>query len=199
MSDIIDVFKERRSIRAYEDRPIEDALVEKIVQEAYYSPNAGNKQLLRMVVCKDREINDYLGKLRHAVTNRFWWPERFPEGTDYRKITDEDLATDDTVNSFYDAPVVVYLFSPKEFEFAEADAYIMSNNLCLIARNYDVGSVIDSVATDYFVTERSRQILSDWKLGDDYSIRAHASLGYPKGGFPDPAPHDKYEPPLFVG
>ena len=199
MSDIIEVFKERRSIRAYEDTPIPDDLLAQIVEEAYYSPNAGNKQLLRMVVCKDREINDYLGKLRSVVTNRFWWPERFPEGTDYRVVSEEDLEADGVINSFYSSPVVVYLFSPKEFEFAEADSYIMSNNLCLIARNYDVGSVIDSVATDYFVTERSRQIMADWQIPEEYQIRSHASLGYPKGGFPQPAPHDKYTAPLFVG
>ena len=196
MSDIIDVFKARRSIRAYADTPIPDELLQQIIREAYYSPNAGNKQLLRMVVSKNREINDYLGKLRHLVTNRFWYPEKYPE--DYRVVDDADLDKDGNFNAFYDSPVVVYLFSPKEFEFAEADSYIMANNLCLIARNYDVASVIQSVAVDYFVTDRSRQILAAWQIPDTYQIRAHASLGYPKNGFPEAAPHDKYVPPLFV-
>ena len=198
MSDIIEVFKERRSIRAYAETPVPDDILRQIIDAAYYSPNAGNRQQLRMVVCRNREINTYLGKLRHIVTSRFWYPERFPEGTDYRVVSEEDLAAEDSAVAFYQSPVVAYLFCPKEFEFAEADAYIMSNNLCLIARNYGVGSVIQSVATDYFMTERSRRIMADWQIPDTYRIFSHASLGYPKDGFPAPAPHGKYQPPLYV-
>ena len=196
MSDIMEVFKDRRSIRSYADTPIPEDTLKEIIEGGYYSPNAGNRQYLRMVVCKNREINEYLGKLKRQVTEIFWYPEKFPEGTDHTAVKDEDL--EGVPNSFYDAPVVVYLFSLKTFEFAEADSYIMANNLGVIARNFDVGSVIISVATDYFVTERSRQILADWGIPDTYSIRSHATLGYPKDGFPQAAPHDKYLAPLYV-
>ena len=194
MSDIIQVFQDRRSIRAYDPKPIPDDLLHQIVTESYYSPNAGNKQLLRMVICKNAEINDFLGKLRNIVVNRFWYPEK----GDYKATTDADVASPEAFNAFYGAPAVVYLFGPKDFEFAEADAYIMSNNLCLIARNYGVGSVIQSVAVDYFVTDRAKQILADWQIPEDYCVRAGASLGYPANGFPDPVKHDKYATPLFV-
>lgn len=194
MSDIIKVFSERRSVRSYENEPVPDNLLKKVIQESYYSPNAGNKQLLRMVVSRDREINTYLGKLRHDVTEKFWYPEK----GDYKAVKDEDLEKGNISNSFYDAPVTVYLFGPGDFEFSEADAYIMANNICLIARNYDLGSVILSVAVDYFVTDRSKEILKKWNIPDDYVIRANTSIGYPKGGFPDAALHGKYVEPLFV-
>ena len=194
MSDIIEVFKARRSVRAYADTPIPEETLKQIVNESYYSPNAGNKQQLRMVVCRDREINSYLGRLKSVVTTRFWWPEK----GDYLAVTDKDLDNEGVFDTFYAAPVVVYLFVPKEFEFGEADAYIMSNNICLIARNYDVGSAIISVATDYFLTDRAKEIKAAWQIPEDYMARAQAILGYPKNGFPDPAPHDKYLPPLFV-
>lgn len=192
MSDIIQVFSERRSVRSYSDKPIPDDLLKKVIQESYYSPNAGNKQLLRMVVSRNQEINNYLGRLRHDVTEKFWYPEK----GNYKTVKDEDLT--DVSNSFYNAPATVYLFGPKDFEFSEADAYIMANNICLIARNYDLGSVILSVPVDYFVTDRSKEILKQWNIPDNYVIRAHASIGYPKNGFPDAAPHDKYAAPLYV-
>lgn len=194
MSDIIQVFSERRSVRSYADKPVPDDLLKKVIRESYYSPNAGNKQLLRMVVSRDKDINAYLGKLRHDVMEKFWYPEK----GDYKAVTDEELEKSGISNSFYDAPVTVYLFGPKEFEFADGDAYIMANNLCLIARNYDLGSVILSVAVDYFVTDRAKEILKAWNIPDDYVIRAHASIGYPKDGFPDAVPHKKYVAPLFV-
>ena len=194
MSDIIQVFSERRSVRSYADKEVPDDLLKKVISESYYSPNAGNKQLLRMVVSRDRDINTYLGKLRHDVTEKFWYPEK----GDYKTVKDEDLEKDNISNSFYDAPVTVYLFGPKDFEFSEADAYIMANNICLIARNYDLGSVILSVAVNYFVTDRSKDILKKWNIPDYYVIRANTSIGYPKDGFPDAAPHDKYAAPLYV-
>ncbi len=194
MSDIIEVFSKRRSVRSYADKPVPDDLLKKVIQESYYSPNAGNKQLLRMVVSRDKEINTYLGKLRIDVINKFWYPEK----GDYKTVTDEDLEKDKASNSFYDAPVTVYLFGPKNFEFSEADSYIMANNICLIARNYDLGSVILSVPVDYFVTDRSKEIMKEWNIPDDYVIRAHASIGYPKDGFPDAVSHDKYVEPLYV-
>lgn len=192
MSDIVDVFSKRRSVRSYADKQVPDDLLKKIVDESYHSPNAGNKQLLRMVVSRDRDTNAYLGRLRHDATEKFWYPEK----GDYKSITDEGLEGDKVSNSFYDAPAVVYLFGPKDFEFADGDAYIMANNLCLLARNYDLGSVILSVAVDYFVTDRSRQILKDWGISDDYVIRAHAAIGYPKDGFPEAVVHDKYVAPM---
>ena len=194
MCDIIKVFWERRSIRSYAETQIPDELLRRIVREGYYSPNAGNKQLLRMVVCRNREINEYLGKLKHLAVERLWNPEK----GDYKAIRDEELVEQGISSLNYGAPVVVFLFGPKDFEFAEADAYIMANNLCLIARNYDVGSVILSGALDYFVTERSRRIMKDWEIPEDYVIRAHAALGYPKDGFPEARTHDKYVPPLFA-
>lgn len=192
MSDFIKVFSERRSVRSYSDKQVPDDLLKKVIQESYYSPNAGNKQQLRMVVCRDKEINSYLGKLRHDVTEKFWYPEK----GDYKTVKDEDL--NDVSNSFYDSPVTVYLFEPKDFDFSDANAYIMANNLCLIARNYDLGSGILSVAVDYFVTERSKEILKEWNIPDDYVIKANTNIGYPKGGFPDPVSHEKYAKPLYV-
>ena len=194
MNEVIKNMAERRSVRAYTDEKIPHDVLEQIIEAGYYSPNAGNKQLLRMVVCEDAAINERLGKLRALVTNKFWYPV---EGEPFT-FSDEELDSCDRENSFYGAPCVVYLFSKADFEFAEADAYIMSNDLCLAARSFDVGSCVISVATDYFLVDSAKQILKDWGIPSDYRIFAHAILGYPEGGFPDAKPHDDYAEPVWV-
>ena len=194
MNEVIKNMAERRSVRAYTDEKIPRDVLEQIIEAGYYSPNAGNKQLLRMVVCEDAAINERLGKLRALVTNKFWYPV---EGEPFT-FSDEELDSCDRENSFYGAPCVVYLFSKADFEFAEADAYIMSNDLCLAARSFDVGSCVISVATDYFLVDSAKQILKDWGIPSDYRIFAHAILGYPEGGFPDAKPHDDYAEPVWV-
>ena len=194
MKDLIATMKDRRSVREYDPKEIPEDILKQIIDAGYLSPNAGNRQHLRMVVCENREINDRLGKLRALVTQKFWYPK---EGEPF-EFSDEELDGTDQRNSFYDAPCVVYLFSKKDFEFAEADGYIMSNNLCLAARAFDVGSCIISVATDYFLVDSAKKILKDWGIPDDYRIFSHAILGYPKNGFPEAVKHDVYKDPLWV-
>ena len=194
MNEVIKNMAERRSIRAYKPDRIPREILEQIVEAGYYSPNAGNKQHLRMVICEDPKINERLGKLRMLVTEKFWWPK---EGEPF-EFTDEELDACDKDNSFYNAPCVIYLFSKADFEFAEGDAYIMSNDLCLAARSFDVGSCVISVATDYFLVDSAKQILKDWGIPEDYRIFAHTALGYPEGGFPEAKEHDLYAAPLWV-
>lgn len=194
MNEAIKNMALRRSVREYTDEAIPEDTLKQIIEAGYLSPNAGNKQHLRMVICENKAINERLGRLRMLVTRKFWWPK---EGEVF-EFSDEELDASDVTHSFYDAPCVVYLFSKKDFEFAEADCYIMSNNLCLAARSLDVGSCIICVATDYFLVDSAKKILEDWGIPENYSIRSHAILGYPKGGFPEAKPHDLYAKPLYV-
>lgn len=195
MSELIQTMADRRSIREYADKAVPKEILQQIVDAGYLSPNAGNRQYLRMVVCEDRAINERLGKLRALVTQKFWYPK---EGDEF-VFSDEELDNAELKNSFYDAPCVIYLFTKADFEFAEADAYIMSNNLCLAARNFDVGSCIISVATDYFLVDSAKQLLKDWNIPDGYRIFSHAIIGYPANGFPEAVKHDTYVAPVWVG
>ena len=194
MNEVIKNMADRRSVRAYKPELLPKDILEQIIEAGYFSPNAGNKQLLRMVVCENAEINERLGKLRALVTQKFWYPK---EGQTFT-FSDEELDSAELDNSFYNAPCVVYLFSKADFEFAEGDAYIMSNNLCLAARSFDVASCVISVPTNYFLVDSAKQILKDWGIPDDYRIFAHATLGYPAAGFPEAQPHDLYQDPLWV-
>ena len=194
MNEVIKNMADRRSVRKYTKDAIPEDVLHSIIDAGYFSPNAGNKQLLKMVVCENRDINERLGKLRGLVTRKFWWPKEGEEFT----FSDEELDDSDVENSFYDAPCVVYLFSPRDFEFADGDCYIMSNDLCLAARSFDVASCVISVATDYFLVDSAKKILKDWNIPENYSIRAHAILGYPEGGFPEAKEHDQYTAPLYV-
>lgn len=53
---VIDNIMTRTSIRAYQDRDVEDAKVEILLRAAMAAPTAGNKQPWRFVVVKDKNI-----------------------------------------------------------------------------------------------------------------------------------------------
>lgn len=53
----------RRSIRKYQDKPIEEELIQKLLRAAMYAPSAGNEKPWQFIVIKDRnkldEINTF--------------------------------------------------------------------------------------------------------------------------------------------
>ena len=53
--DIIEVIKERRSIRAYADRPVEREKIDRLLEAARLAPSASNRQEWRFVVVTDAE------------------------------------------------------------------------------------------------------------------------------------------------
>lgn len=54
MDDILDLIKSRRSIRKYLDRPVDDVLVEKILEAGRWAPSGLNNQPWRFVIIKNR-------------------------------------------------------------------------------------------------------------------------------------------------
>ena len=53
--DVIKVIKERRSVRAYLDRPVERDKIQRLLEAARLAPSASNRQEWRFVVVTDRE------------------------------------------------------------------------------------------------------------------------------------------------
>jgi nitroreductase len=60
MNETIRVIQNRRSVRAYADRPIERDVVDLIVQSAMRAPTAGNMMLYSIIEIADQSIKDKL-------------------------------------------------------------------------------------------------------------------------------------------
>jgi len=63
---IPELIKERRSIRAFSDRPIPDEDVEVLVEAACWAPSAGNRQPWEFVVVRDGENKRRLVEAAHG-------------------------------------------------------------------------------------------------------------------------------------
>jgi nitroreductase len=57
-----DVIRKRRMVRAYQDRPVDDAIVQKILAHAHQAPSAGFKQPQEFIVVRQPEIKRALGR-----------------------------------------------------------------------------------------------------------------------------------------
>lgn len=52
MSELMDIIKKRRSVRAYLDKPVEDEKIREIIEAARLAPSSHNSQCWRFVVTK---------------------------------------------------------------------------------------------------------------------------------------------------
>jgi len=62
MNDTIRLIANRRSVRAYEDRPIDRQTVDRIIQSAMRAPTAGGMMLYSIVEIADQAIKDQLAE-----------------------------------------------------------------------------------------------------------------------------------------
>lgn len=53
--DVMDAIRQRRSVRDYEDRPVPEEVLRKVLEAARLSPSARNGQDRRFIVVRDRE------------------------------------------------------------------------------------------------------------------------------------------------
>ena len=54
--DLIDAIKERRSVRAFEDTPVPDATIGRLLESAHLAPSAGNLEPWKFIVVKQPDL-----------------------------------------------------------------------------------------------------------------------------------------------
>ncbi len=58
--------RNRRSIRSYLNRPVEEEKIEKILDAAHWAPSAGNLQSVEYVVVRDKETREKLSEISYG-------------------------------------------------------------------------------------------------------------------------------------
>ncbi|MGE0200673.1 MAG: nitroreductase family protein [Candidatus Melainabacteria bacterium] len=69
--DLATLMQTRRSIRAYEDRPVPEAVMEKILEAGLWAPSGKNMQNWRFFVLTGQRVKDYL-----ALSQKTWEASR---------------------------------------------------------------------------------------------------------------------------
>lgn len=194
MNGIMRGMTERRTIRRFQDRqvPMED--LDRVLDAAAYSPNAGNRQTTVTLVCRDMNINRALGRI-----NRSAFHGRVSSGIDYVSVDEPSIADDPSIkNAFYDAPTVITLFGPGDFLYTEPDCWIMASNIALAAYSIGIGSCILGRAEETFDSEIGHRLVAENGIPEGYTAAVHIALGYPDGGFPEAKPRT-YPERIVVG
>ena len=127
---------ERRSVRKYKDRPVAKSVIKKILESGTMAPSATNKQPWKFyVLTKSDTIHEFSKEIVKAAmresSESVLGLFNFPNSEEQMKISDM---------VFYHAPVVVFITSPRNDEWADLDIGMCAQNMMLAARSYGLES-----------------------------------------------------------
>ena len=181
MNETIEVIQNRRSVRAFADKPIDRELVDLIISSAMRAPTAGNMMLYSIVEIDDQAIKDSLAKSCDNQPFIAQAPLVLLFVADYQRWFDYFLASD--VLSFCEAEGKALRYPGEgDLLLACCDALIAAQTAVIAAESLGIGSCyIGDIMENY---EFHRDLLS---LPQYTFPIALLCFGYPK----DPSPAKK--------
>lgn len=161
----------RRSIRLYEDKPVEQEKVQKLIEVARYAPTAGNSQLVEWLVVTDKTtIKEVASSTAEWVRKVLNDEPRMAAVAPYLSLIVKswDEGYDSVLRN---APVVVVASAPKEAMNGMVDLTLALSYLTLMAPTMGLGTCLAGLV--------QRALLSSPSLKNTLGIPAEHPHHYP--------------------
>jgi nitroreductase len=184
------------AVREFTDRPVDDAVLARVLDTARFAPSGSNAQAWRVVVVKDpanrrrlrdcylRGSRDYLALA--AAGLRPWAPTNDRDAEASALATENAAAPGAFALKFDEAPVLLALFADlsmlaaidrdaNRYTFAAgASIYPFAWNVLLAGRDEGLGGVITTIAI-----REEAQVKTILGAPDPLALAAIIALGYP--------------------
>ena len=181
--DLLEIIKNRRTIRKYQDKQISNEDLEKIIEAGLYAPNAGGRQGTLIYAIHNKELAEKVGKLNLMKFDRSKLLGNFVSKEQPSNIDDPNIKS-----GFYGAPTICVLFGPTNFLFSIPDAFCCAENMILEAYNLGISSAIISRGEETFDNPIGQELLKEWNVPEGYVARCFVILGYVNGEYPSAKP-----------
>lgn len=161
---VLKSLKERRSIRSYQDRQVDEDALQAILEAGTYAATGMNRQVPIIVCVQDEETIEQLRRMNAEIMGN---PDSDP---------------------FYGAPTVLIVLCTKERPTYVEDGSLVLGNLMNAAYAVGVDSCWIHRAKQEFESEEGKALLRKWGIEGDYVGIGHLILGYRDCELPAPAP-----------
>ena len=198
------VIYRRRSIRLFKDKPVERAMIERILEAGRFAPSAGNGQPLKFLVVTDPKLNKAVDRESARILkliNRFYTGgnERWRKilitllslvsasKWDQRPIAAmEKVRRTDGVITF-NAPAVIHILKDRRgISHPDIDAAVAAQNIVLAAHALGLGTCyIGFIASTIPYNPKIRKMLG---IEYPYTMVTSLCVGYPKIRYDKPVP-----------
>lgn len=163
MNEVIKNIIERRSIRKFKNKMVEQELIDEVVKAGTYAPSGMNRQSPIIIEITNKEVRDRLSKINEKIM-----------GVD--------------TDPFYGAPVVLVVLADKTCPTYIYDGSVVMENMMLAATSLGLGSCWIHRAKEEFETEEGKEILKSLGITGNYEGIGNCILGYPDGEEPEAKP-----------
>lgn len=181
--ELLEIIKNRRSIRKYTNEQIPKEHLEKIIEAGLCAPNAGGRQGTYIVGIHNKNFTEIVGKLNLANFNRAGLIGSYVSKEQPSIIDDPSIKS-----GFYNAPSVCAVFAEKNFLYSVPDAFCAAENMVLQATELGISSCIIARGEETFASEYGDSLLKDWNVPEGYIARCFVILGYLDGELPKAKP-----------
>lgn len=161
---VLQSLKERRSVRRYTARQVDEEALQAILEAGTYAATGMNRQSPIMVVIQNPEARERLRKINASILGN---PDADP---------------------FYGAPTVIVVLADANVSTHLEDGSLVIGNLMNAAYAVGVDSCWIHRAKQTFATEEGKRLLREWGIEGNYVGVGHCILGYRDGEKPEPKP-----------
>lgn len=153
--ETLDVMKNRRSCRSFNDTPVEKEKLEQIVTAGQYAPNGMSKQSPTFVAVTNPDVVAKLSQLNAAVMGA-------------------------SKDPFYGGKAVIVVLVDTSVGTCIEDGSLAMGNMLNAAEALGVKSIWIHRAKEVFESEEGKALLAEWGLPADGSLRGvgNCVLGY---------------------
>jgi nitroreductase len=174
---VLEAINNRRSVRAYEPKPIPREIIDAIIEAGNQAPSTYPFQPWRFVVVEDPEFKQKLVQTTFPI-----WKKSFesmkdnPEFSEYYKkaMNLYDVMDEPKDLVYYSAPVILFVIGPVR---NAVDCGLACENIMIAATSFGLGSCY--VGFGSLVTGDA-DVVKALELTDDERIYGPIVLGYPK-------------------
>lgn len=165
----------RRSTRNYQQKPVSQKLLTKIINAGRYAPSGGNSQSNHFMVVANKTIKDELIKMTEKALSEMEYDEHT-----YKSLKKSIILSKKGGYSFcYNAPVLIIVANKKNYSNNQADCAVAIENMMLEANELDLGSCYINQLK--WLNEDKDIVAYLHKLGMKQEERVYGALivGYP--------------------
>lgn len=155
MSEVLNVLKERSSIRKYEDTPLTEEELHTLLTAGLQAPTARNEQELHFTAVSGghvilKEIDTEKQSLNGAADSNF----------------------------YYDAPTVILISADQSFGWSQVDAGIAVQSIALAAESIGLGSLIIGSIKGALTGEKKASFAKELAFPENYEFVIAIAVGH---------------------
>ena len=178
--ELLELMKQRRSIRKYLPKGVEREKLEKILEAGIYAPNPGGRQGTKILMLEDAALIEKIGIVNANCENRDW-------GGMGVSAEQPSIIDDLSIRSgFYGCQAlgIVCLAEPMMGKVnGIGSCFVCAENMVLEAMDLGVSSCIVGRAEDTFRHPDMAALLESWNIGSFHPM-VFVCLGYIDGPYP---------------